>query len=361
MGVVVHALDMTGGKAVALKVLRRDASDRDRERFALEARAVARLNHPNIVPIHEVGDVDGRPFLAMAFVEGRSLRSELEHRPEGRLDAETIRDLGIQLCDALETSHRAGVLHRDLKPDNILLAAENDRPILVDFGLAQGHAEADSDTSLDGERLTRDGEYVGTPLYMAPEQFDKDAWGDTGPATDVWGLAATLYHAAGGRPPFQASSALMIMAAQLNDPPPALTSIDPTIPPWLDRLLRACLRPNPADRPSITELHDGFLARRARPGASARRLRRALVMPAALALLAALIGGAALSYQSHQRSLPVLLARARAADEDLARVRQGAKHAGEADPYRVSGAEGTDGPDAEDMGDFDTLDDRRDD
>ena len=193
MGIVYKAWHLRLNRAVALKMLLAGAYARpeELERFHREAEAVAALVHPNIVQVHDVGDVDGRSFFTMEFVEGGSLAKQIQGVPQ---PAHQAAALVATLADAIHVAHQTGIVHRDLKPANILLTRDG-TPKVTDFGLAR---------KLEDEGgLTLSGTPVGTPSYMAPEQArgDKRA---IGTATDVYALGAILYELLTGRPPFRA-------------------------------------------------------------------------------------------------------------------------------------------------------------
>jgi serine/threonine-protein kinase len=210
MGVVYRAEQMSLGRTVAIKMLlRRDlASTADLARFRSEAEAAARLDHPGIVPIFEVGEIDGLPFYSMRFIEGTTLAKQLAAGPLPPRESAAIL---ARVADAVQAAHDRGVLHRDLKPSNILIDASG-RPHVSDFGLAK---RLEDDAS-----VTHTGAILGTPCYMSPEQA-AGSRGDVGPTSDVWSLGAILYQTLTGRPPFQASSPMDTLLAVLETDPPA--------------------------------------------------------------------------------------------------------------------------------------------
>jgi serine/threonine-protein kinase len=210
MGVVYRAEQKSLGRTVAIKMLlRRDlASSADLARFRSEAEAAARLDHPGIVPIFEVGEVDGLPFYSMRFIEGTTLARQLAAGPLPPRESAAIL---ARVADAVQAAHDRGVLHRDLKPSNILIDASG-RPHVSDFGLAK---RLEDDAS-----VTHTGAILGTPCYMSPEQA-AGSRGDVGPTSDVWSLGAILYQTLTGRPPFQASSPMDTLLAVLETDPPA--------------------------------------------------------------------------------------------------------------------------------------------
>ena len=214
MGVVYRAVQRSLGRTVALKMLlRRDlASPADLARFRSEAEAAARLDHPGIVSIFEVGEHDGHPFYSMRFIEGTTLARRLAAGP---LPPREGAALLAKVADAVQAAHDRGVLHRDLKPSNILIDTAGE-PLVSDFGLAK-QLEADGS-------VTHTGAILGTPCYMSPEQA-AGSRGDVGPTSDVWSLGAILYQMLVGRPPFQAASPMDTLLAVLEADPPLPRSV----------------------------------------------------------------------------------------------------------------------------------------
>ncbi len=272
MGAVYRAFDPELRRHVAIKVLLEGrggaGGERARTRFAREARATARLRHPAIVSVHEVGEHEGRPFLVMDLVEGEPLDETLKRQtpPPRRLAA-----LVAELARALAHAHDLGIIHSDVKPANVLIDREG-RPKLTDFGLAR-----DVDASRD---LTVDGQFLGTPAYAAPEQARGDA-SATGPRSDVYGLGAVLYHALTGRAPFGGSQVLEVLGRVFHEDPEPPRRVDPSIHPDLETIALRCLEKEPERRyPSAGELAadlDRFVAGEAiaaRPLGWRDRLRR---------------------------------------------------------------------------------------
>ncbi|MEX0687072.1 MAG: serine/threonine-protein kinase [Pirellulales bacterium] len=218
MGVVYRARQTSLDRTVAVKMLlRRDlASAADLVRFRSEAEAAARLDHPGIVSIFEVGEYGGHPFYSMRFIEGTTLAKRLA---AGQVSAREAAATLAQVAEAVDAAHHRGVLHRDLKPSNILIDTSG-MPHVSDFGLAKRIAE--------DQNVTHTGAILGTPCYMSPEQA-AGSRGDVGPTSDVWSLGAILYQALTGRPPFQGSSPMDTLLAVLESDPPVPRSIAPGV------------------------------------------------------------------------------------------------------------------------------------
>jgi WD40 repeat protein len=237
MGVVYKARQVGLNRLVALKVVLAGAHAGADElaRFRREAEAVARLHHPNIIEIYEIGERDSLPYFAMEFCAGGSLAHKLGGKPlPPRQAAEVVE----ALAGAVQAAHAAGVIHRDLKPANVLLA-EDGTPKVTDFGLAKKLEGASS--------LTATGAIVGTPSYMAPEQAAGEGK-HVGPAADVYGLGAILYECLTGRPPFQGPTALDTLMQVVSDPPTPAGQLQPAIPAALEAICLRCLEKKPADR-----------------------------------------------------------------------------------------------------------------
>jgi predicted Ser/Thr protein kinase len=210
MGIVYRARQKSLGRIVALKMAQRDsASNVELARFRAEAQAAARLQHPHIVPVHEVGEADGRTYFSMQYVEGETLARRLARGPLAAADAAQI---VATVARAIEHAHRQGILHRDIKPSNVLIDSQG-RPHITDFGLAK-QVEA-------SETLTQSGAIIGTPAYMPPEQA-AGRRGPLGPASDVYSLGAVLYECLTGRAPFQGATALdtLLMVLEQEPVPP---------------------------------------------------------------------------------------------------------------------------------------------
>jgi WD40 repeat protein len=272
MGVVFLAEDPSLRRLLALKVLKPDAclSPQARERFLREARAAAALQHDHVVPIFQVGEDNGVPFLAMPLLHGESLADRL--RREGRLPLAAALRIGRQAAEALAAAHRAGLVHRDVKPGNLWLEAPGGRVTVLDFGLAQQRAAA-----ADG-RLTESGAILGTPSYMAPEQARSAAAVD--PRADLFSLGCVLYEMVGGRRAFPGDDLLEIMASLASATPPPLQDVRPDVPPGLAELVRQLLAKRPEGRPgSAREVADRLAALEAEAAAGARADEKARVAP----------------------------------------------------------------------------------
>ncbi len=231
MGVVFRARQISLNREVAVKMILRGrlASEADLQRFLTEASATARLKHPNIVPVYEVGDIDGRPFFSMQLIEGETLSQRvssglMSQREAARIVAAVARAIGF--------AHSQGVLHRDLKPSNILIA-KHGTPMITDFGLAK-----ESGSSAD---LTRSGMLVGTPAYMSPEQ----AGGRRnliGPASDIYSLGCMLFFALTGRSPFVSESPMELVMQVIEQDPPPPRALRPGLDRDLEMIVIRCLQ-----------------------------------------------------------------------------------------------------------------------
>jgi serine/threonine protein kinase len=244
MGEVYRAKDLRLGRDVALKVLPADvAAHADRlARFEREARAIAALNHPNIVVLYTVEDAGGTRFLTMECVEGSSLD---RHVAPGGLPLAEVLDVGIALSDALSAAHDKGVVHRDLKPANVMLT-EDGRVKVLDFGLARlAAAGPEPDATHAATFLSSEGQAVGTVPYMSPEALR----GRTADArSDLFALGIVLHELATGHRPFEGATLAEVSCAILRDDPPPLTGVRADLPGDLDRIVRRCLEKDPAGR-----------------------------------------------------------------------------------------------------------------
>jgi predicted Ser/Thr protein kinase len=269
MGVVFEARQVELGRKVAVKMIANSHLDAALvARFRKEAESVARLHHPNVIQIFEVGQVGGRPFFSMEYVGGGNLKQRLAQQPmTPRQAAEVVE----ALARAVHLVHELGIIHRDLKPANVMLATDG-TPKITDFGIAKR-----LDEEL-GQTLT--GEVMGTPSYMAPEQAEGDKK-QIGRPTDVYGLGAIFYEMLTGRPPFEGTSALAAMKMVTTEEPTPPSAISPNVPADLEAICLKCLEKSPARRyPSAQDLADDlrrFLSGQpvtARPAGRARRAWR---------------------------------------------------------------------------------------
>jgi eukaryotic-like serine/threonine-protein kinase len=234
MGVVYKARQLSLGRIVAVKMILRAelASAADVARFRHEAAAAAKLEHPNIVPVYEVGEQEGQPYFVMKYIEGSTLARRLA---EGPMPPRETADLLMPVCQAIQSAHERGILHRDIKPSNILLDREG-RPHVTDFGLAKQVA-----ANLE---LTRSGAVLGTPSYMAPEQAAGNR-GQIGPASDVYSLGTVLYQMLTGRPPFQAATPVDTVLLLLEQDPLPPRLLNPRADPDLEMIALHCLQKPP--------------------------------------------------------------------------------------------------------------------
>jgi tetratricopeptide (TPR) repeat protein len=250
MGVVFKARHKSLDRVVALKVLRSDDTGEERKRFDREAQAVARLQHPNIVQVYEVGETAGQAFVSLEFVDGQSLARRLHGTP---LPARRAAALVEILARAMHYAHEKGVIHRDLKPANVLLAGTPDTRLeaciakVADFGLAK---------QLDTQGDTQSGAVLGTPSYMAPEQAEaRSAAIDR--RTDIYGLGAILYELLTGRPPFRADTPLQTLKQVVEAEPARPRLLNAAVPRDLETVCLKCLRKEPQGRyPSAAALAD---------------------------------------------------------------------------------------------------------
>jgi Protein kinase domain len=250
MGTVYLATQGRLGRKVALKLLAPQVADDQtfRERFLRESRLAASLDHPNVIPIYDANEIEGVLYLAMRYVNGPSLRSAVQQR--GPLPVRETTRIADQVAGALDAAHRAGLVHRDVKPANVLIAEPENHVYLCDFGLAKQTASIGT---------TQTGFFLGTLDYAAPEQIEGKA---VDGRTDVYAFGAVLYYCLTGEPPYVRESDVALLHAHLNDPPPAPSHVRPDVPAAVDGVIAKAMAKDP-DR------------RHATAGALAEDLRRA--------------------------------------------------------------------------------------
>ena len=254
MGEVYRARDTRLDRTVAVKILPSHLSSHPeaRQRFDREARTISSLSHPNVCHLYDVGSQDGTGYLVMEYLEGETLASRLS---KGPLPLEQVLKVGAEICEGLEAAHKSGLIHRDLKPGNIMLTKSSAK--LLDFGLAKSAGPTAASSSLTQtlvspqQPLTMEGTVVGTFQYMAPEQVEGK---EADARSDIFALGAVLYEMVTGKRAFEGKTAASTIAAVLAADPPSISSIQPLSPPALESTVRSCLAKDPEDR--IQTVHD---------------------------------------------------------------------------------------------------------
>ena len=240
MGEVFQARDTRLDRSVAIKVLPAEFAQNAqfRLRFEREAKTISQLNHPNICTLHDVGD----GYLVMELLDGESLADRLARGP---LPLKDVMRYGVEIASALDRAHRAGVVHRDLKPGNVMLTKSGAK--LLDFGLAKSNAviEITNDTATQHRPLTQEGTILGTFQYMAPEQLEGQ---EADARTDIFALGAVLYEMATGARAFDGKTRTSLIAAIVDRDPVPITSFQPLTPPALEHVISKCLAKDPDDR-----------------------------------------------------------------------------------------------------------------
>ncbi len=249
MGEVYRATDTRLDRTVAIKVLPEHLADdpQRRERFEREAKAVSSLNHPHICTLHDIGEQDGVHYLVMEYVEGETLQQRLE---KGRLPLDQALEYAIQIADALDKAHRQGVVHRDLKPGNIMITKSGTK--LLDFGLAKLKGDAGQVSPLSqmptqdpSAPLTAEGTIIGTLQYMAPEQLEGK---EADARTDIFAFGAVVYEMVTGKKAFEGTSHASLMSAIMSAEPHPMAELQILTPPLVDHVVRRCLTKDPDDR-----------------------------------------------------------------------------------------------------------------
>src|SRR2546423_1046378 len=258
MGVVFNARDERLKRRVAVKVLPPELAFREeiRLRFVREAETAARLSHPHIVPIHSVGEgPDGLVYFVMAYVDGESLGAKLKRR--GRLPPDEARRIMLETADALGAAHALGIIHRDVKPDNILLEGSRGRVVVTDFGIAKALSSTTGSTT-----LTATGVAIGTPHYMSPEQAAGDREIDG--RSDIYSLGVVAFQTLAGEPSLHGPPASGVLMKQITERAPLVTDKRPDVPEDLAACVMRSLEKEPEDRwPTADALRRALEARRA--------------------------------------------------------------------------------------------------
>jgi eukaryotic-like serine/threonine-protein kinase len=295
MGEVFKARDTRLDRLVAIKVLPAEFADSAelKLRFEREAKTISQLNHPHICTLYDVGD----GYLVMELLDGESLAEKLA---KGRLPIEQVLRYGIEIADALEKAHRAAVVHRDLKPGNIMITKSGAK--LLDFGLAKATPLFDSEEATRAKPLTQEGSIVGTFQYMAPEQLQG---GVVDGRSDIFAFGAVLYEMATGHRAFEGKSKADLIASILTAEPQSIRAIQPMTPAALDRVVRTCLQKDPEER--FQSAHDvrlelQWLDQAPQPEISRRKRRTNLLLLALCVVIAALAAGSVVYF--HFRNQP---------------------------------------------------------
>jgi eukaryotic-like serine/threonine-protein kinase len=259
---VFAARDEMLGRTVAIKVLSPNSDPLEAERFRREARLMAQLRHPHIVPVYQVARTDGLAWFVMPLVEGENLRALLMR--EGRLPIDESVRILREIAAGLHVAHQAGIVHRDIKPENVLLEGNGRHVLVTDFGIARAERAGDS-------RLTVRDAVVGTPHYMSPEQATGE--GETGPASDIYSFGVVGYELLTGRLPFEAATVPGVLLQHASQEAPRVEWARPDCPAALADLIARCLAKHPGDRwASIAEVERALATVRLEPPAIAGRI-----------------------------------------------------------------------------------------
>jgi serine/threonine-protein kinase len=235
MGEVFKATDLELSETVALKMIRPELSEKPEivERFKRELQLARKINHPNVIRIHDLGSADGIRYISMKYIEGQSLKDLL--RASGKLTIDKAIEISTQVADALNAAHMNGVVHRDLKPQNIMLD-RNGNALVLDFGIARSVAE----TSLTGTGIL-----IGTPDFMSPEQIHGE---HADARTDIYSFGIILYEMVTGRLPFIADNPAILLHLHLHEKPMSPASLNKDVPKWLDGIILKCIEKKPENR-----------------------------------------------------------------------------------------------------------------
>ncbi|HQR47101.1 MAG TPA: serine/threonine-protein kinase, partial [Thermoanaerobaculia bacterium] len=290
MGAVYRCRDEELQRDVALKVIRPEiAADPDvLDRFKREIQLSSRITHRNVLRVYDLGEADGVRFLTMEFVEGDDLSNLL--RKAGSFPVSRLVHLFRQVCEGLKAAHDEGVVHRDLKPQNVMVDAE-DRVHLTDFGLAK---------NLGGTAMTELGAVMGTPAYMSPEQVRGEA---VDRRADIYSLGVILYEMASGQTPFSGGSVYEVMMRRLTTAPKPITELNASIPAYLRKIMERCLAVDPAARyQTVGEILQDLDTTSVRTSVRFEIQRRKWVLVAAAACLAAALGVAGVAWLAKRTS-----------------------------------------------------------
>lgn len=294
MGVIYRVKHRQTGKKQALKViLNKDVNPNEFQRFQLEARVLAHIEHRNIIRIFETGKEADKPFFTMELIQGGDLKRHVDNslRNTGSVPSfYWTAEVMLALASGLAHCHEKGVVHRDFKPANVLIEEESNRPVIIDFGLVKRDSSKlkENFESL-ADDLTKTGQMLGTPAYMAPEQVDnKGSFGEIGPPADVWGFGATLYYCLTGEPPYKGETIVNILKQLMTGEPARPSTINPEVPEWLDDLCANCLKHQQSDRLTMEDISDSLFvpltAWKKSRGSGGKKLKVALFLIAFLFL-----------------------------------------------------------------------------
>lgn len=255
MGVVYKARDVNTNKIYALKFMLPGSDEESQKRFLREAKALSMVRHPNVVSILQYGQDNGLPFIVMELIEGESLsklvQATLRSSGEAPSYSWTI-SIFKQIAEGLKACHDQGLCHRDIKPDNILIENGSQNPKLIDFGLVKmdpSHGRLDSLST-----LTKSGDFLGTPYFMSPEQFDPKECGELGLPSDIWSLGTTLFYCLTGKPPYEGEALVNIYSKIVVGEPPTVSSVNNKVPERLVTLCSLCMRKDASQRITAEEI-----------------------------------------------------------------------------------------------------------